>query len=136
MILLSAARSFPYKNHLTLFHPHFCASTKITDLRAPLPTRLGLQNSLFKFLNERSVPTATVATASAVYETHQRGDVHSRVIKRQWLLEHSDEHDAEHGARSGSEQLPARSETTKPGASSCHNQPRRTGPWCERNGVE
>lgn len=42
MILLSAARSFPYKNSLTLFHPYFCASTKITDLRAPLPTRLGL----------------------------------------------------------------------------------------------
>jgi hypothetical protein len=37
-----AARSFYYKNSLTLFHLHFCASTKITDLRAPLPTRLGL----------------------------------------------------------------------------------------------
>jgi len=30
----------------------------------------------------------------------------------------SDEHDAKHDARSGMEQLPARSETTKPGASS------------------
>jgi hypothetical protein len=29
------------KNHLTLFHPHFCASRKITDLKVPLPTRSG-----------------------------------------------------------------------------------------------
>ena len=41
-ILPYTARSFPYKNSLTLFHPHFCASTKITDLRARFTTRLGL----------------------------------------------------------------------------------------------
>lgn len=42
MIFYHAAGSFHYKNHLALFHPHFCASIKITDLRALLTTRLGL----------------------------------------------------------------------------------------------
>lgn len=49
---------------------------------------------------------------------------------------HSDEHDAEHGARSGNWQLLARSKTTKPGASSNNVNLGRTGPVCERNEME
>ena len=52
MIFYHAAGSFHYKNHLALFHPHFCASIKITDLRALLTTRLGLQKLTFNFLTQ------------------------------------------------------------------------------------
>ena len=52
------------KNHLTFFHPHFCTSTKITDLRAPLPTRLGLQKFMSNFLNDEKYPTAAAARAN------------------------------------------------------------------------
>jgi len=62
--------------------------------------------------------------------------VRSRVTERQWRTEHSDEQDAKHGARSGREQLPARSETKERGASSFMVDLERTGPVCERSGME
>ncbi len=56
--------------------------------------------------------------------------------ERQSRKGHSDKHDAKHGARSGREQLPVRNEVTKPGASSFIVNLERTGPVCERNGME
>lgn len=79
---------------------------------------------------------AAAARASAGYDTHQRVVVRSRVTERQWRTEHSDEHAAKQGVRSGREQLPVRNEMTKLGASSFMVNLERTGPVCERNEME
>lgn len=67
---------------------------------------------MFNFLNNEKYLTVPAARATARESLSLCG-----------FKVHSNEHDAEHGARSGKEQLPARSETTKPGASSCYGQP-------------
>ena len=79
---------------------------------------------------------ATAARASAGYRVHQHEVERCESLSVSGYAEHSDEHVAKHGARSRMRQLPVRSETTEPGALSCHNQPRKTGLCWERNGAE
>ena len=68
--------------------------------------------------------------------TAVRASVSERVTECHPTPIYSDKHDAKHGARSGREQLPVRNEMTKPGASSFIVILERTGPVCERSGME
>ncbi len=74
--------------------------------------------------------------SSAGYRLHQHEVERCESISLSCYLDHSDEHDAEHGVRSGKEQLPVRTEMTKPGASSFIVILDRTGPVCERSETE
>lgn len=76
------------------------------------------------------------ARASAGYDPHRHEPERCELSSVRGCKEHSDEHAAKHGARSGKEQLPVRNEMTNPGALSFIVNVERTGPVCERSGME